>query len=119
MRRETGKDQVVRVHYDEEVANHIGPESCVATREGCGEASIRVGMGQPLSRENLEISGADAFQIAEGNTNGCAITNASTRTARLGRRPWHVQTVLGREPGGLASDRRVGVAGPHQGAEEP
>ena len=29
-RRETGKEQVVQVHYDEGVANHIGPEPCEA-----------------------------------------------------------------------------------------
>ena len=28
VRRETGKELMVRVHYDEGVAIHIGPESC-------------------------------------------------------------------------------------------
>src|SRR5262252_5132391 len=40
VRRETGK---MRVHYDQGVANHIGPESCAVTREGIGEAI----MGRP------------------------------------------------------------------------
>src|ERR1035437_10272930 len=104
---------MVRVHHDEDVANHIGPESCVATREGWGEASTGESTGQPLSREILHVSGADAFQTAEGNMNGRA--NASARTARRGRRPWHVQTVLVREPGGLASDRRGCAAWPAGG----
>jgi len=37
----------VRVHYDEGVANHIGPEPCA----GNGEASVGECIGQPLSRE--------------------------------------------------------------------
>ena len=36
---ETGKELVVRVHYDEGVANRIGPEPCAGAREGTGEAS--------------------------------------------------------------------------------
>src|ERR1700694_5781290 len=32
VRRETGKEEVVEVHYDEGVANNIGPESCVSYR---------------------------------------------------------------------------------------
>jgi hypothetical protein len=56
-----------------------------------------------LSRERSEIPGADAFQVAEGNTDGRA--SASARTARRGRRPWHVRTLFAREPGGLVSDQ--------------
>ena len=38
VRRETGKEQMVRVHYDEGVAIHIGPESCAGGREAVREA---------------------------------------------------------------------------------
>ncbi len=93
----------MQVHYDEGVANHIGPEPCVDAREGTGEASAGDCIGQPLSRESGFIPGADAVLEAEGNTNGRV--NASARTTRRGRRPWHVQTLLAREPGGLASDQ--------------
>jgi len=89
----------VRVRHDEGVATHIGPEPCAGTREGAGEASAGEGIGQPLSRERSCVPGADAFQIAEGDADGCV--SASARTARRGRRPWHVQTLLGWEPGGL------------------
>ena len=41
----------MQVHYDEGVANHIGPEPCVGIREGVGEASAGERAGQPLSRE--------------------------------------------------------------------
>jgi hypothetical protein len=89
----------VQVLHEEGVANHLGPEPCVGTREGDGEASAGERTGQPLSRERSFVLGADAVQIAEGNTDGRA--SASARTARRGRRPWHVQTLFAREPGGL------------------
>ena len=91
----------MQVHYDEGIANHIGPEPCGVTREGGGEASVGDRIGQPLSRESHVNLGADIVLLMEGNTAGCAI--ASARTARRGRRPWHVRTLLAREPGGLTS----------------
>ena len=60
----------MQVHYDEGVAIHIGPEPCAVVREGGGEASVGVRIGQPLSRERTVAPGADAVLIAEGNTNG-------------------------------------------------
>lgn len=94
----------MQVHYGEGVAIHTGPEPCVCIREGVGEASAGERTGQPLSRERSRVPGADAFQIAEGNTDGRA--SASARTARRGRRPWHVRTLSAREPGGLVSGQR-------------
>ena len=73
----------MRVRHDEGVAIHIGPKPCVGIREGAGEASAGEGIGQPLSRERSCVSGADAFQIAEGDTDGRV--SASARTARRGR----------------------------------
>ena len=84
VRRETGKEQVVQVHYDEGVAIHIGPEPCVGVLDA-DEASVGEGIGQPLSRESGLNSGADAVLLAEGNTERRAI--ASARTTRRGRRP--------------------------------
>ena len=89
----------MQVHHEEGVATHLDPEPCVGAREGAGEASLGESIGQPLSRERSFVPGADAFQIAEGDADGCV--SASARTARRGRRPWHVQTLLGWEPGGL------------------
>jgi hypothetical protein len=93
----------VKVHCDEGVVTHIGPEPCVGIREGAGEASAGVRTGQPSSREIRNVLGADAFDNAEGNTIGCDSTSA--RTARRGRRTWHVRTLLAREPGDLVSDQ--------------
>ena len=108
----------MQVHCDEGVANHIGPEPCAGIREGVGEASAGERTGQPLSRDSTLIPGADAVPEAEGNTDGRVI--ASARPTRRGRRPWHVRTLLAREPGDLAV-RPVGAyrAGPHREGEEP
>ena len=94
----------MKVRYDEGVATRIGPEPCATVREDGGEASAGDCMGQPLSRERLQVPGADAVVPAEGNTGGSVI--ASAHLTRRGLRPWHVRTLLGREPGGLASDQR-------------
>src|SRR6516162_2960353 len=98
---------MVQVHHEEGVATHLGPESCVPIREDVGEASTGERTGQPSSRETNIPLGADAFQIAEGNTDGRAI--ASARTTRRGRRPWHVPTLPGgnREISGLTSGQRL------------
>jgi len=82
----------VQVHYDEGVANQIGPEPCVGVREVPGEASAGDCIGQPLSREIGLILGADVVLLTEGETGGCAI--ASARPAQRGLRPWHVRTLL-------------------------
>ncbi len=49
--------------YNEDLANHIGPESCAATGNGCGEALTGVRAGRVLSPEITGIhSSADALQ---------------------------------------------------------
>jgi hypothetical protein len=107
----------VKVRYDEGIASRIGPEPCVAGREASGEASVGDSIGQPLSRERVIILGADAVVRAEGNT--VEYASASARSARRGRRPWHVQTLFAREPGDLVSGRRQRRTGPHREGEEP
>ena len=106
----------MQVSYDEGVAIHIGPESCAVAREGFGEALTGGRIGQPEPRKS-PILGADAVQMAEGNTSRRVI--ASARTTRRGQRPWHVQTLLAREPGDLAIDRSATAVGPHREGEEP
>ena len=94
----------MKVRCDEGVANHIGPESCAVRREAQGEALTGVRIGQPSSRERLLVPGADAVSKAEGNMLERAI--ASALATRRGLRPWHVRTLLAREPGDLQLDRR-------------
>jgi hypothetical protein len=107
----------VRVPYGEGVAIHIGPEPCVGTREGDGEASVGERIGQPWSRESKIVSGADVVRITEGNMGGCV--SASARPTRRGRRPWHVRTLCVRESGDLGFGRRRNTVGPHREGEEP
>ena len=94
----------MKVRRDEGVAIRIGSEPCAGAREGTGEASVVECTGQPLSRERHMIPGADAVEWAEGNTYGR--DSASVRMARRGRRPWHVQKLLVREPGGPTAGRQ-------------
>ena len=93
----------MEVRYDEGVAIHIGPEPCVVAREGGDEASVGERIGQPLSLEKIHTSGADVVAKTEGNMDGRV--SASARTARRGRRPWHVRKLFAREPGDPASDQ--------------
>ena len=107
----------MQVPCDEGVAIHIDPESCADAREGIGEALTGGRIGQLIEPRKFPILGADAVHFAEGNTSRRAI--ASARTARRGQRPWHVQTLLAREPGDLEIDRLATAAGPHREGEEP
>jgi len=106
----------VRVHCSEGVAIHTGLESCVDDPRGRGEALTGDRIGQPLSRENL-LRGADAVETAEGNMAGGVI--ASHSTTLRGLRPWHVRTLLAREPGDLVADHRPVPSGPHREGVEP
>jgi len=80
VRRETGKEQMVRVHYDEGAAIHIGPESCAGGREAVREALTGECAGQPLSRESTLFPGADVVPLTEGNTDGRDIASAARST---------------------------------------
>jgi hypothetical protein len=106
----------VKVRYDEGVANHIGPEPCIVSREVSGEASVGERIGQPSSRVRI-IPGADAVVMAEGN-----MRSASTRVLR--------QPGVVRDPGmcrrSLRGNREiprparvVRRTGPHREGEEP
>ncbi len=108
----------MKVRHDEDVASHIGPESCADAREGAGEALTGERIGQPLSRERSISRCADAVTDAEGSTMGRVI--ASGPSTRRGRRPWHVRTFLAREPGDLQLGHFVTArGGPHREGEEP
>jgi len=106
----------VQVRYGEGIAIHIGPEPCVGICEGDGEASAGERIGQPSSRESLEVPSADVVEKTEGNTDGRA--NASARPTRRGPRPWHVRKLFAREPGGLGFGRWLDTTGPHREDEE-
>lgn len=98
----------MRVPYSKGIANHTVPESCVTYREVRREALTGVRVGQPLSREITQKQGADAFTLAEGNTD--RRDTASAWTALRGLRHWHARTLLGWKPGDLLFDHFYGVA---------
>ena len=103
---------MVKVHYDEGLTSHIGPESCVAAREGVREALTGVRAGQAIERRNIVLWGAHAFLTAEGNT---AMTRlGEDHAAPRRQRPWHVRKSLAREPGGPRFRPVPPCIGPHR-----
>ena len=50
----------MQVSYGEGLANHTGPESCGAVREGVVEALTGEGAGRVFSRERITLRDADA-----------------------------------------------------------
>jgi len=64
----------VQVHYDEGVANRIGPEPCAGIREDVGEASAGERAGQPLSRDRKLILGGKA----RSRSRRCTIRRSQT-----------------------------------------
>ena len=82
----------MRVPYDEGVASHIGPESCVGDREGAGEALTGENAGQVLSRVRKNYGMPTESIFSEGNTNCPAI--ARSRTIPRGLRPCARMEVL-------------------------
>jgi hypothetical protein len=105
----------VKVRHDEGVANHIGPEPCVAVRKDVDEASVGEGAGQPLSHEILNPGCRRCFEGGRQH-----------RQAR-NREAWRPGGV--EEPGmcrsSLGGNREVPrlavreCAGPHWEGEEP
>jgi len=94
--------------YEKGVATHLGPESCVAAREGRGEALTGEIAGRAIEPRKSHIWCADAVVNAEGNRVGSV--NASCRTTPRGQRPWHARTLIAREPGDPALGRGHGDA---------
>lgn len=82
----------MRVFDGKGLAIHAVLESCARYREVPREVLTEVRVGQPLSRVMLSVRDADAFIMAEGNTDSGAIASAS-RILR-GQRPWHVRTAF-------------------------
>lgn len=94
----------MRVHHNEGVAIHIGPESCADGREAAREALTGERVGQPLNRETDAFRVPTFFLYAEGNMS--RRDSARAGSTRRGQRPWHARTLLAQEPGGLGIGQR-------------
>ena len=95
----------MQVHYDEGVANHIGPEPCAVVCKGGGEASVGERIGQPLSLENYVYLGRR--RVIRCGRQHVRRAIASAWTAQRGQRHRHVRKLLVvREPGDPSSGHR-------------
>jgi hypothetical protein len=103
---------MVKVHCDEGLTNHIGPESCAAVREGVREALTGARAGQAIERRNFALREAHALLTAEGNM--AAIRFGKDRAVPRRQRPWHVRKSVAREPGGLHNRPGAPCSGPRR-----
>ena len=94
----------MKVSYDEDLANHIDPESCVCSRKAAGEALTVESTGQVLSRERGFASGCRRRQHARKATWATSISQDVFRP-RVVVDPVHVRKLLAREPGDPVFDR--------------
>jgi len=94
----------MKVSYDEDLANHIDPESCVGRRKATGEALTGVRMGQVLSRERGFAPGCRRRQRARKATRSASLSQDVFRP-RVVVDHAHVRKLFAREPGGPVSGR--------------
>src|SRR5882757_4220948 len=99
--------------YAEGLANHGGPESCVASREGRGEALTGVRAGRAIEPRNVSF-GVPALFAKRKATPLAALARA-VRGPRAVWEPWHVRNLHAREPGEPVAarppDQRAGRPG--------
>jgi len=88
----------MKVSYDEDLANHIDPESCVGHRKVAGEALTGERMGQVLSRERGFAPGCRRRQRARKATRTASRAQDVFRP-RVVVDPVHVRKLPAREPG--------------------
>ena len=93
----------MKVPYDEGVACHIGPESCVYLRKVVCEALTGESAGQVLSRENGLTLGCRRLQNVRKATRSISLLQEMFRP-RVVRDPAHARKLPAREPGGPMSD---------------
>ena len=108
----------MKVHCDEGVASHIGPEPCADLREDVGEASVGEHAGQPLSRETV-LSRAPTLSKERKATWARAQTRAPAQPGVVVDPGMHGSSLYGnREISGSATFL-LGGYGPQREGEEP
>ena len=88
----------MKVSHGEDLANHIGPESCVYPRKVVREALTGESAGQVLSRERGFAPGCRRRQLVRKATRTTSISQDVFRPRVVGD-PVHVRKLLAREPG--------------------
>ena len=94
----------MKVSYDEDLANHIDPESCVCSRKAAGEALTGESAGQVLSRERGYAPECRRRQRARKATRSTSLSQ-DVLWLRVVEDPVHVRKFPAREPGGPVFDR--------------
>ena len=93
----TGKTQWRKNPYEEGVAIHPGPESCVGAREGDGEALTGARAGRAIEPRNMISGTPTQSSDAEGEIRGVEKRDAAGSRAVC--EPEHARKRLSREPG--------------------
>jgi RNA-directed DNA polymerase len=88
----------MKVSYDEDLANHIGPESCVYAREGVHEALTGERAGWVLSREKGYEPGCRRRQRARKAKRNVSLLQETFRPREVVD-PMHARKLFAREPG--------------------
>jgi len=88
----------MKVSYDEDLANHIGPESCVSSRKEGREALTGESAGWVLSRERGLASGCRRRQLVRKAKRNTSLSQEVFRP-RVVVDPMHVRKLSAREPG--------------------
>ena len=101
----------MKVSYDEDLANHIGPESCVCRRKATNDALTGESAGRVLSRERGFASGCRRRQCARKAIRNTSISQ-EVFWPRVVVDPVHARKLSAREPGGPASGRNRWRYGP-------
>jgi hypothetical protein len=108
----------VRVHHDEGVALHIGPEPCVSVREDDGEASVGERAGQPLSRDR-RLSQVPTLYSERKARRPNALVRASGRPGVVVDPGMYGRSLRGNRDISLSDQGRVIPPGPYREGEEP
>ena len=103
----------MKVSYDEDLANHIGPESCVYVRKGVHEALAGESVGWVLSRERGFASGCRRRQRVRKAKRNTSLSQ-EVFWPRVVVDPMHVRKLSAREPGDPMSGRDLMVPGSAQ-----
>ena len=100
----------------EGLATRGGPESCVASREGRGEALTGARIGRAIEPRNVSSGVLTLF--ARRKATSLAALSRAARGPRAVWEPGHVRNLRAREPGGPVPARPRGLRAGRRGNAE-